>query len=498
MASINNVITVSLLQSGTLAQRANINTALIVTSQVGVLNTANRYQQYADAKSVAADFGTQSEAHQYAKTFFSQQPNSVNSGGSLNIGYWRAVDENAEASSGVLRGEQLSEAIVVGELQTISDGNLSLDIDGTTQDLNALNFQSVVDFAGIVSILNAAIVGATVTEDDQRLIITSDTTGSTSTLTFATDTGTGTFVGAILNLASGTGAMVIAGADASVIVAETKQDALVEIKKELNFFGYFFIDNPTDTESKNLATWGQANIAMGYDVFDSDSNFNTDPANIVWDIKLSGLTNYRCLFSKSGNRHLAVAYMARAHTVNFSGQNTTITMHLKELRGVLPESYSQTEITAAKNVGLEIYTTTAGTPTLLTSGANEFWDNVYNLIAIIDAVQVDEFNLLKGTATKIGQNQPGLDQTQNTVERTLQGFVNANAIGAGTWTSPDTFGDLGAFNRSIEQRGFYVLMNRLSDQPQSEREARKAPLIQIAIKNVGAFHTIDNIVNFNK
>jgi len=70
-------------------------------------------------------------------------------------------------------------------------------------------------------------------------------------------------------------------------------------------------------------------------------------------------------------------------------------------------------------------------------------------------------------------------------------------IGAGTWSSPDTFGDLDTFNRNIEANGFYWLAGSLSDQPQSERQERKSPVLQNAIKNAGAIHSVDVIINFN-
>jgi hypothetical protein len=56
-----------------------------------------------------------------------------------------------------------------------------------------------------------------------------------------------------------------------------------------------FIDNPTDEESKALAEFGQANDVLQYDVFDAPANLTVDPTNVVWDIKLSSLTNYRML-----------------------------------------------------------------------------------------------------------------------------------------------------------------------------------------------------------
>jgi hypothetical protein len=45
--------------------------------------------------------------------------------------------------------------------------------------------------------------------------------------------------------------------------------------------------------------------------------------------------------------------------------------------------------------------------------------------------------------------------------------------------------------------GFYVLGGKLSEQAQVDRQLRKSPVIQVAVKNAGAIHKVDIIINFN-
>jgi hypothetical protein len=498
MANITEVVNVALIPEGQLAARDNMNVVTIITSETSYLTSANRYALYTDAASVAADWGTDSAMNDFAQTFFSQQPNPVNAGGVLVAGYWRAADENVAASSAILTGIQLSEAVVIPQLQQISDGSFDIDIDGATEALTGLDFQGVTDLDGVVTVLNASLTGGTASEDDQKIVITSDTTGVTSLIDFPVAGAAGTFVGNLLGIADGTGATTVQGADASVLSAESKEDAVTALKALVNFKGFMFIDNPTDPESKALAEWAQANSVLGYDVFDASVNLDLDPAtNVVWEIKLASLTNYRMLYSAAGNRKLAAGYMARAHVVNFNAENSALTMHLKEIKGVAAEEYSQTVVTAAKAVGLDIYTTIKNVPVILTSGANDFMDNRYNIIAAIDAVQTDVFNLLKQTGTKIPQTVRGVNQLVDQCEKTTRGFVRAGVFAPGTWSSPDYFGDLDTFNRNIEQNGFYFLAGRLSDQAQVDRQNRESPVIQGAWKNAGAIHSVDIIINFN-
>ena len=497
MADISNVINVALIPEGELAARDNMNVVAIMTSEIGFLSTAKRFALYSNAADVAADFGSNSQANDFAQVFFSQTPNPVNAGGLLVMGFYRAAEEVVAASAAVLTGAQVSEATIVPQLQEISDGAMDVDVDGATKSLASLDFRVVTDLDDIVTILNDALTGGTVSTSDQKIIITSDTTGVLSLIDFAADPGSGTFVGNILALADGTGAATVQGADSSVIALETKEAAITALKAEINVKGFVFIDNPTDEESKDLAEYAQANSVLSYDVFSASTNLEIDPTNAVWDIKLSGLTNYRMLFSAAGNRKLAVGYMARAHVVNFSAENSALTMHLKEIRGVAAEAYSQTDVTAAKAVGLDLYTTIKDVAVTLTSGANDFMDNRYNIIAFIDAVQTDMFNLLKQTGTKIPQTTPGVNKLVDQGEKTTRGFVRAGVFAPGTWTSPDRFGVEEVFDRSIDQFGFYWLAGRLSDQSQADRQDRKSPVLQAAVKNAGAIHSVSVIINFN-
>jgi hypothetical protein len=148
-------------------------------------------------------------------------------------------------------------------------------------------------------------------------------------------------------------------------------------------------------------------------------------------------------------------------------------------------------------VGLDIYTSVKDVPVVLTSPANDFVDNVYNLIAFVDAVQTDMFNLLSLTGTKIPQTRRGVQQLVDQGEKTTRGFVRAGVFAPGTWSSPDSFGNIEVFNRAIEEDGFYWLAGSLADQPQSDRQERESPVLQAAVKNAGAIHKVDVIINFN-
>ncbi|MAB53533.1 DUF3383 family protein [Marinobacter sp.] len=497
--NISNTVNVTLLQSAALALVDNPNVVVIFTSQQdGPVNSADRYRVYSDAQSVAEDFGTNSATNGFAQAFFGTQPNATNAGGLLVIGYWRGASEAVAATAAKLTGAQLSEATTVAALQQVSDGTLDITIDSTEENLTALDFRSETTLDGIASVIDAALSGGSAAVVDQRIVITSDTTGATSTITLVTDPGSGTFIGETLALSGGGGAVATQGAASDTLAAETKVAAVTALRSEVKYRGFMFIDNPTDEESEALAAWAQANDALSYDVFDASANLSIDPANVVWAIKLAGYTNYRMLYSKAGNRKLAASYMARAHTANFRAENSALTMNLKQL-AVAAEDYSQSEFSAAMNVGLDLYAITSkNVPRVFCSGANGFVDERYNLIAFVDFLQTDMFNLLSATGTKIPQTRRGIAQLVDQAEKTTRQFVRAGVFAPGTWSSPDYFGSREVFERNVFDNGFYWLAGSLADQSQASREARESPVIQGAVKLAGAVHSVDIIVNVNR
>lgn len=512
-ADISNVINVQLMAEGSLALADNMNVVAIMTSQLvaGKLDSANRYQIYKDSASVVNDFGSSSAIASYASVFFATQPNPIGTGGYLVAGYWRSATETVAATHAILTGGYVDQSTMMSSIQQVTAGTMSITVDGVVKSLASLNFQTCAVPNDVATIVQTALSTSAIVSFDSinsSFIIKSATTGlvtpATSTITVATPT-TGIFVGNILGISAGSGASVVQGADAASLSSETKVAAMTALKALVNIKGAMFIDQPIDADIwaapaspvvPNLSTWAQANNVLMYDVFSSANNLLTVTANIAWMIKLSGLTNYRMLYSASGNRSMAASYMARVHTVDFNAERSALTMHLKQL-SVPAENYTQTQITQAQTVGLDIYTTIKNTPVILTSGANDYVDNRYNLMSFVDVIGTDLYNLLKQTSTKIPQTQRGINQLLDQCERTTRRFVRAEVFAAGTWDSPNFFGDWNTFSQNILDNGFYCLAGKLSDQSPTDRAARKSPVLQLAVKNAGAVHSINTVINFN-
>ncbi len=496
MASLNNVVNVALIPEGRLVPRDNPNICAVISPELGYLNTEKRVDYFFELSAVGEAFGTQSKMYEFATAFFGVKPNPVNAGGVFVAGYWRAADEDTPATSGKLMGGELNEAAVISTLQNITDGSFEIGVDGAVVDLQGLAFNTSTTLADVVYVIDAALTGATATLDGVGIVITSDTTGASSAVGLAGPFTSGTDLSTILKLGSGTGAVNQIGVDAGTIAAETVVDALAAVKEQAGIRGAVMTQQLSTAEVDTVSSWAQAEDVLVYEVFSSASNLVVDPANPVWNVTLAGRNRFRMIYRKNNDRTSAAAYMARQHTVNFAAENSANTMNLKEL-GIASDDLTQGEINSCKKVGLDMLVPFGVSAKVLMSGANDFTDNPYNIIAYVNALQVDVFNVLAQTGTKLAQITSDVDKLVDQCEKTTAGFARANVFGAGTWTSPDTFGDLGQFNRAIEAKGYYFLAGKLSDQAQADRVARKAPVIQGAVKNAGAIHSVDIIVNFN-
>ena len=118
-----------------------------------------------------------------------------------------------EATAGKLTGGQIPSD--VEPLKAISAGKLDISVDGTEQNLTALDFSSVASLTDVAGVLATALSGkATVSVSGNSLVITSATTGASSTVSYASDpepTGGVADLAEALGLTQDTGAVSIAG-----------------------------------------------------------------------------------------------------------------------------------------------------------------------------------------------------------------------------------------------------------------------------------------------
>lgn len=298
------------------------------------------------------------------------------------------------------------------------------------------------------------------------------------------------------NILANNGYFVVITLDPS----ETLAAAITRTTDLVQYFGLMTTTILSGADMLDAAAVVQALNKVAF--FVQRASGSIDPGGDLDDLRTGGFTKSRGLYYGSDNDDDALvmqaSYAGRALSTVFSGSNTTQNMHLKDLAGVQPDpSMTQTLLNKAQVAGADCYVSLQGVSKVFTSGENMFFDQVYNLGWFIGALQVAGFNFLAQSSTKIPQTEQGMDGLKGAYRAVCEVAV-ANAYSApGTWTSPTTFGNQADMLQNIQQFGYYIYSSPIATQLQVDREARLAPLIQIALKEAGAINKSTVIVTVN-
>ena len=282
---------------------------------------------------------------------------------------------------------------------------------------------------------------------------------------------------------------------------EKVEAAIVRIGETVYYFGILVDGELSGADFAALATAVQAIDKVLFYASRDQADYAIT-TGIFDNVREAAQTHVRCLFYDddiAGDEvFFAAGYAGRALSTNFAGSRTTQTLHLKTIVGFVSDvTIDQTELVKVQAAGVDVQVNIGGITALFTSGENGFWDEVYNELWFKFALQIAGFNYLRTTNTKIPQTETGIEGLKGAYRKICEQAVSNGFVGAGTWTSPDTFGDPEALIRCVKDNGYYVYSQPISEQATVDRTARKAPLIQIAVKSQGAVHSTALIVNVN-
>lgn len=298
------------------------------------------------------------------------------------------------------------------------------------------------------------------------------------------------------NILANNGYLVVIKLDAG----ETLEDAILRTKDTVQYFGIMSTDIQAEADMLDAAATVQSMQKIAF--FVSKDSADVETGGMLDLLRSGGFSHSRGLYYGSATDLDALLMMAsyagRGLSTNFAGSNTTQTMQLKDLIGVQPDSsMTQTIYNNCQLAGVDVYASIQGVAKVLTSGANQFFDDVYNLQWFIISLQVAGFNFLAQSSTKVPQTENGMSSLKSAYRIVCEQAVNNQYVAPGSWTSPTTFGSQPDFLANIVQRGYYIYSQPVAQQSAVDREDRKAPLVQIAIKQAGAVHSSNVIVNVN-
>ncbi len=491
--NINNYINVSLSTAPTSITARNVCVIGVFTKEPANV-PINNYVVYKASEACGNDFGIDSKTFKVVNSIFSQSPNIL-----AGDGYVMVFPALANITEPATAGYTTCKSIIYENFKNITDGSLNIAVDGAeAKSYNGLDFSTVKSLSDVVDILQAQISDVVISADENNnIIFTSKTTGVDSKIVLSAGT-EGTSLSDV-NLLNTSNAVEVIG-KVEYTGEERLQDIILRTQK-ISYYGCC------------LATWdiSDEEIEAGANLIQSlnsvlvvakggENYLKAETANVFYKIQQSALTHCRCLYYNGETDSLvyAGAYTSSYMAVNYQGSNTVKNLHAKELTGVLPDNtIGETELLQAQELGCDVYVSVGGVGAVFCSGKNEWFDTVVGLIWLKLQLEENGFSALRNVPTKIAQTEQGVSMLYNTYAKVLNQGVNNGLIGAGSWTLPYTFGNQELFLDNISNFGYYIYFSPIAQQSQADREARKAPLCQIAVKLAGAINSSNIIINVN-
>lgn len=470
---ITNVINISVstTQAGVGAYNTS-NLALFTSEPYQSSFGTNGYQLYLSPTQVGLDFGTGSRTYAMANAVFSQQPNVLNGGGYLVIIPLTVAVQSIAFSA------------------TPTSGSFVLNYGGNATASIAYNASA----AAVQTALQAVAGLSAVT-----------VTGSISSSTTLTVTLAGCYgVQSLLTVSSNTLSPATTVTVTTSTAGQTIGAAITAASSLVQFFGIMVDHTIAEIGSTDLLAAAAIVQALNKIAFwVSFTSADIASAGMLDQLRSGSFTQSRGLYYAYGATVLSsvtfmAAYAGLALSTNFSGNNTTQTIHLKTLLGVQADTtLTSAQLTLALAAGADTYPSLQGVPKVFCSGTNSFWDQVYNLQWFVGALQVAGFNYLAGASTKVPQTEAGMDGLKGAYRQVCEQAVTNQYFAPGTWTAATTFGSQTDFLNNIANRGYYIFSTPLSQQSTANRVARQASLIQIAGKQAGAVHSSSVVVTVN-
>lgn len=477
---VSRVVNVAVEMSPTAAALRNFGSCLILGDS-DIIDTDERIRLYSSISDIATDFGISSREYLAAQAFFSQSPQPTQ----VYIGRWAK-----SATAGRLRGRTLSSAEQDISLFTaITTGTLSLTIDGASKSMASIDLSAETNLNGVASQISSALgVSGSCAWTGERFVITSATTGTSSTVA-TTDTGT---LSSLMGFAGS--ATSVAG-----VAAESLASAITALLDYNTWYMVCVAPDASDdsiVEAAGLIEAASPSRMIGFTTQNSTEIDST--ASSTLGSRLKGLGyNSTILVYSSDSPVAAASVFGRMATINFEGSNTTLTLKFKQLPGVTAENLRSSQAEALKSHNVNAFCAYQNDTSILQEGITSggwFIDETHGLDWLQNRVETDLWNLLY-TSKKVGQDESGATAIVSCVNKSLEQGVTNGLIAPGVWNG-DAFGALESGDTL--STGYYVYIQPFDEQSQSDREARKAPPIQIAVKLKGAVHFINVTITVNR
>lgn len=395
------------------------------------------------------------------------------------------VEHPAELTSG---------EITLADLYNVTDGAMTLVMNGVTVNLYGLNFAtygSSLTLDEVAHILTAAIGSNGLVEvSGQSIVISTNQKGEGVTIGYASSASSITDLSAILALTQSTAASRIDGYTPGGLVSEV---ALIQTAARCagrSVFAWTLDRQYRDTQDqKDFADWAEAQDQAYFSACtNSVQAYNTaDTTNIGFYAHNKGYIKTSVMYHNNPQVYPDVSYAALALSVNYALENSTLTMKFKQLTGIETVPLTETQLSSLKARRINTYVSMGNSSSVVREGVQSadswFTDSHVNLSNYKEELQVEVFNVFMRNK-KVKYTSAGQDLLVSAAAK-----INNRYIRNGTFADRE--------EETTDNETGYTTLPACTITPApiysattSERANRVAPPITIVAYEAGAFHSV--------
>lgn len=384
--------------------------------------------------------------------------------------------------------------ITLADLYNVTDGAMTLDMNGATVNLYGLNFAtygSSLTLNEVVQILTAAIGSSGLVETSgQSIVISTSQQGADVTIGYASSASSITDLSAILALTQSTAASRIDGYTPGGLVSEV---ALIQTAARCagrSVFAWTLDRQYRDTQDqKDFADWAEAQDQAYFSACtNSVQAYNTaDTTNIGFYAYNKGYIKTSVMYHNNPQVYPDVSYAALALSVNYALENSTLTMKFKQLTGIETVPLTETQLSSLKARRINTYVSMGNSSSVVREGVQSadswFTDSHVNLSNYKEELQVEVFNVFMRNK-KVKYTSAGQDLLVSAAAK-----INNRYIRNGTFADRE--------EETTDNETGYTTLPACTITPApiysattSERANRVAPPIAIVAYEAGAFHSV--------
>lgn len=382
-------------------------------------------RQYTSMAAVSADFPS-GEIYKAALAWYSQKPTPK---------YFLVGAVTNESTTQATSGSVTASTVAtLGTIKALTNGVLSVNVDGIDRSTAPINFSSASDFDAVASMANAALIAAgipvTMTQVTGTFKVTTKSTGDNAIIGDVYGSAASAF-----KLDSASSPVYVQGKDEVSI--GTDLNAILNSK-----FDFFFVaidrkyrGSAVGDNQMTVAKWAEANEKV-FGWADSDKQILVPGAESSFKrAKEQNLQRTLLVYdaSDNGDEYPEISILGRASTVNFNVANSALVLAFKQGPAIKTANLSPNQLAALERVNGNAFINVGGN-TMFYNGkmADGTWfDTVQGVSWLTAKIRANVFNLFYTSTTKIPWTETGVALVNQQVTLALELAVTNGLIAPG-------------------------------------------------------------------